>query len=207
MYIISCMNVPKQSQLVEKNEKLLLWCAQVTRWCEGWTSSFENLIYDLRNAPKRLRKTVITQYVFFYCNSQYFNPVCVLQPCFEGLCNYHYLSPWQNIRPKTTHVHRIMCVLVCVLRLGLAYSCVCVCGRQCMWVCTCVSVCVWSAHFQGKQSGWPLLVQLLAVWCSWGVWALRWPKGLQRGITACNTISSTHHQNTRTDKTLEGQTE
>ncbi len=28
---ISCMNVPKQSQLFKKNEKLLLWCAQVTR--------------------------------------------------------------------------------------------------------------------------------------------------------------------------------
>ncbi len=58
MYIISCMKVPKQSQLVQKNEKLLLWCAQVTRWCGGWTSSFENFISDLRNAPKQLRKTV-----------------------------------------------------------------------------------------------------------------------------------------------------
>ncbi len=53
MYIISCMNVPKQSQLVQKNEKLLLWCAQVTRWCGGWTSSFENVIYVLKNAPKQ----------------------------------------------------------------------------------------------------------------------------------------------------------
>ncbi len=61
MYIISCMNVPKQSQFVQKNEKLLLWCAQVTRWCGGWTSSFENVISDLRNAPKGLRKTVITE--------------------------------------------------------------------------------------------------------------------------------------------------
>ncbi len=60
MYIINCMKVPKQSQLVQKNEKLLLWCAQVTRWCGGWTSSFENLISVLRNAPKRLRKTVTT---------------------------------------------------------------------------------------------------------------------------------------------------
>ncbi len=59
MYIINCMKVPKQLQLVQKNEKLLLWCAQVTRWCWGWTSSFENFISDLRNAPKRLRKTVI----------------------------------------------------------------------------------------------------------------------------------------------------
>ncbi len=31
MYIISRMNIPKQSLLVQKNEKLLLWCAQVTR--------------------------------------------------------------------------------------------------------------------------------------------------------------------------------
>ncbi len=60
MYIISCMNVPKQSQLVQKNEKLLLWCAQVTRFCGGWTNSFENFISVLRNAPKRLRKTVIS---------------------------------------------------------------------------------------------------------------------------------------------------
>ncbi len=59
MYIISCMNVPKQSQLVQKNEKLLLWCAQVTRCCGGWTSSFEKFISVLRNAPKQLRKTVI----------------------------------------------------------------------------------------------------------------------------------------------------
>ncbi len=62
MYIISCMNVPKQSQLVQKNEKLLLWCAQVTRLCGGWTSSFEMFISDLRNAPKWLRKTVMLVY-------------------------------------------------------------------------------------------------------------------------------------------------
>ncbi len=59
MYIIGCMNVPKQSQRVEKNEKLLLWCAQVTRWCGGWTSSFENFISDLTNALNLPRKTVI----------------------------------------------------------------------------------------------------------------------------------------------------
>ncbi len=47
----------KQSQFVQKNEKLLLWWAQVTGRCGGWTSSFENLISQLRNAPKRLRKT------------------------------------------------------------------------------------------------------------------------------------------------------
>ncbi len=52
MYIISCMNVPKQLQFVEKNEKLRLCCAQVTRWCGDWTSSFENVISNLRNAPK-----------------------------------------------------------------------------------------------------------------------------------------------------------
>ncbi len=27
-------------------------------WCGGWTSSFENFISVLRNAPKQLRKTV-----------------------------------------------------------------------------------------------------------------------------------------------------
>ncbi len=43
-----------------KNEKLLLWCAQVTRLCGGWTNSFENFISVLRNAPKQLRKTVIS---------------------------------------------------------------------------------------------------------------------------------------------------
>ncbi len=57
MYVIDCMNVPKQSQLVEKNDKLLLWCAQVTRRCGGWTSSFENFVSDPRNAPKWIRKT------------------------------------------------------------------------------------------------------------------------------------------------------
>ncbi len=60
-YIISCMNVPKQSQLVQKNDKVILWCAQVTRWCGDWTSRFENFISDLRNAPKRLRKTVMSK--------------------------------------------------------------------------------------------------------------------------------------------------
>ncbi len=30
MYIISCTNVPKQSKLVQKNEKLCLWCAQLS---------------------------------------------------------------------------------------------------------------------------------------------------------------------------------
>ncbi len=30
----------KQSQFVQNNEKLLLWCAQVTGRCGGWTSSF-----------------------------------------------------------------------------------------------------------------------------------------------------------------------
>jgi len=59
----NCMNLPKQSQLVKKNEKLLSWCAQATWWCGGWTSHFENFISDLRNAPKRLRKNVI---LWFY---------------------------------------------------------------------------------------------------------------------------------------------
>ncbi len=58
MYIIISMNEPKQSQLVEKIEKLLLCCAQVTKWCGGRTSIFENVISDLRNAPKPLIKSV-----------------------------------------------------------------------------------------------------------------------------------------------------
>jgi len=47
------MNLPKQSQLVQKNKKVLLWCPQATRWCGGWASSFENFISHLRNVPKR----------------------------------------------------------------------------------------------------------------------------------------------------------
>ncbi len=36
-----------------------IWCAQVTRWCGGWTSSsFEKFLSDSRNAPERLRKTI-----------------------------------------------------------------------------------------------------------------------------------------------------
>jgi len=40
LYIINCMNVPKHLQLVQKNEKLLLWCAQVIKWCGGWVFQF-----------------------------------------------------------------------------------------------------------------------------------------------------------------------
>ncbi len=64
MYIINCMNVPKYPQLDQKNEKLLLWCAHVTRWCGGWTSSLESFISDLRNAPKQLRKTVTSWAIY-----------------------------------------------------------------------------------------------------------------------------------------------
>ncbi len=35
--VINCMDVPKQSQLVQRMRSFL-WCAQVTRWCGGWTS-------------------------------------------------------------------------------------------------------------------------------------------------------------------------
>ena len=60
------MNVPKPLHLVQRNEKLPFWCAQVTQWCEDWTGSFENFDYDLRNVPKRLRKTVkLSKYILF----------------------------------------------------------------------------------------------------------------------------------------------
>ncbi len=42
--------------LDEKNEKLLLWCAQVTRWCGGWTSSFENFIFWSEKCTKATEK-------------------------------------------------------------------------------------------------------------------------------------------------------
>ena len=48
-----------QCSNVQNSEKLLLWCVRLTRWCAGWTNSFENLNSDLRNVPKLLRKTVI----------------------------------------------------------------------------------------------------------------------------------------------------
>ncbi len=84
MYIISCMNVPKQSQLVQKNEKLLLWCAQVTRWCGGWTSSFENFISVLRNAPKQLRKTVNDKKLWPFCQR-----IKTRLNCYGGMiCSY-----------------------------------------------------------------------------------------------------------------------
>lgn len=54
------MNILKHLQFVQKNEKLFLWCAQVTN--DGEVEqvampSFENFRCDLRNAPKRPRKT------------------------------------------------------------------------------------------------------------------------------------------------------
>jgi len=50
-YIIICMNVPKQSQFDEQ------------KWLDDMEveRSFENLISDLRKAPKPLRKTVMTR--------------------------------------------------------------------------------------------------------------------------------------------------
>ncbi len=53
------MHVQKHLQFVGRNEKLLLWCAQMTKCCGGWTKCCANVNSDVRNAPKRLRKTVI----------------------------------------------------------------------------------------------------------------------------------------------------
>lgn len=52
------MHVQKHLQFVGRNEKLLLWCAQMTKCCGGWTNSYENFTCDQRNALKQLRKTV-----------------------------------------------------------------------------------------------------------------------------------------------------
>jgi len=60
----------KHLQLVQRKEKLLFWCAQVTR--EDWTGSFENFNSDLRNVPKRLRKTVVHWCKRFPDYSSYF---------------------------------------------------------------------------------------------------------------------------------------
>ncbi len=52
------MHVQKHLQFVGRNEKLLLWCAQMTKCCGGWTKCCANVNSGVRNAPKRLRKTV-----------------------------------------------------------------------------------------------------------------------------------------------------
>jgi len=46
-------------QFVQKNKKLLLWFAQVMMW--RLKSTFGNFSWDMRNAPKQLRKTVLTK--------------------------------------------------------------------------------------------------------------------------------------------------
>lgn len=43
---------------VQNNQKFLLWCALVTRWCGRWTSGFQNVETELRNTVKQLNKTV-----------------------------------------------------------------------------------------------------------------------------------------------------
>jgi len=54
------MHVQKHLQFVGRNEKLLLWCAQMAKCCGGWTNCCANVNSDVRNAPKQLRKTVIS---------------------------------------------------------------------------------------------------------------------------------------------------
>ena len=48
-------NESNEMNLNETNEKLLLWCAHVTRWCGGRTV-LRNKNSDQRNVPKRLRR-------------------------------------------------------------------------------------------------------------------------------------------------------
>ena len=73
-----CMNVLKHSQNVQKTEKLLLWCAQVTRWCGGWTNSFENFNSELGKCTKANWKKNCTGKPYGNANlSTFFGTLCV----------------------------------------------------------------------------------------------------------------------------------
>jgi len=61
------MNVPKQSQLVQKNEKRC--CAQETRWCGGRTNSFEKFIHDLRNTVSWLWPLYLHPRIWLVCHT------------------------------------------------------------------------------------------------------------------------------------------
>ena len=86
---------------VQRNEKMLFWCAQVTQWCEDWTGCFENFNSDLRNVPKWLRKTVmyLSQLVWLYwylSTSLLVSPD--LAPQSVCICIYLLVSYWSLLR-------------------------------------------------------------------------------------------------------------
>lgn len=128
------------------------------------------------------------------CNSQYFAQIlCVFSiPAVQGglviIIIYHHDK---TLDLKTTHIHRIMCMLVSVLRVGSGiFSRMCVCGVL---------------IFRGSSQVGPCWFSCWQCGALGGFEARLWPKGLQGEITAWNTISSTHHQNTQRHTTLEGQ--
>ncbi len=156
------MDVPKHLQLVQINEKLLFWCAQVTQWCEDWTGSFENFNSDLRNVPKRLRKTVIDQlytlFIFWLnCNASHFlfyfnivltifsskgfdfyiqfcDTVCFLWFCMLFITNYNKVERWKCIWFKIDTFFSIFIInIISACLMEMMHWCPDVQGVHCFW--------------------------------------------------------------------------
>jgi hypothetical protein len=93
----------KHLEFVRRNEKLLLWCAQMTKCCGGWTNCCANLNSDVRNAPKRRRKTVKKNNLPLHSSwTVVFNSVKQILKIWWMLDKTHNPMPFNSITTKHT---------------------------------------------------------------------------------------------------------